>query len=389
MKVRSYTIQQLKKGPKARCRDWRFWAVTDAGRRSLRWHGTWTDAQDAIKAWVSELEQEVPDSEQFAPYAASWALWRRESGDFAPNTLANDRRNVAALCRSPIAEMKLGDIAPDDCRNALLWLKRHPAKGDGELSGATLAKFHNYMHAIFQQAVDDGRIPRNPLASVKQPKVDTPEKEALSPIELQLLLNRIDELPLDGRTMALYLMACLGLRRAEACALLDSDVRDGLAYVHQAVKEKDGTVGAPKSAAGVRILPLSERLQKKVDRWRDVRRALGFADSPYLCCNTRGGLLRPQLLHRWWAGDSTHDAVRDAIGCPGMTLHQLRHSNLSMMARYMSPFDLQRYAGWSSIAPARIYIHDDLDSVRAAVSCAWDAIECTKYAPENEKGQSA
>jgi len=189
--------------------------------------------------------------------------------------------------------------------------------------------------------------------------------------------------------MALYLMACLGLRRAEACALRDADVHDGFAYVHQAVKEKDGTVGAPKSAAGVRTLPLSERLQSRIERWREVRRALGFGDAEYLCCNTQGGLLRPQLLHRWWAGDSTHEAVRDAIGCHGMTLHQLRHSNLSMMARYMSPFDLQRYAGWSSIAPARIYIHDDLDSVRSAVLCAWDAIECTKSAPGNGKGQSA
>ena len=389
MKVRSYTIQQLKPGPKSRCRDWRFWASTDCGRRSHRFHGTWTEAQDAIKGWVAELERQMPDSGKFAPYAASWALWREESGDYAPNTIANDKRNVAALCRSPIADMELGKIAPDDCRGALLWLKKHPANGDGELSGATLAKMHNYLHAILRQACDDGRIPRNPMDSVKQPKVDTKEKDALSPEELQLFLNRVDELPVDGRSMALYLMACLGLRRAEACALLDSDVHDGIAHVHQAVKEKDGTVGSPKSAAGVRSLPIPLRLQNRIDLWRECRYALGFADSPYLCCNTRGGLLRPQLLHRWWAGDSTHDAVRDSIGCEGMTLHQLRHSNLSMMARHMSPFDLQRYAGWSSIAPARIYIHDDLDSVKSAVASAWGALGCTKSAPAKGKGQTA
>jgi integrase len=57
-----------------------------------------------------------------------------------------------------------------------------------------------------------------------------------------------------------------------------------------------------------------------------------------------------------------------------MTLHQLRHSNLSMMARHMSPFDLQRYAGWSSIEPAKVYIHDDLEAVTKAVSKAWTAM---------------
>jgi integrase len=65
-----------------------------------------------------------------------------------------------------------------------------------------------------------------------------------------------------------------------------------------------------------------------------------------------------------------------------MTLHQLRHSNLSMMARYMSPFDLQRYAGWSSIEPARIYIHDDLDAVSRAASAAWQSVEVKSNAPE-------
>lgn len=81
--------------------------------------------------------------------------------------------------------------------------------------------------------------------------------------------------------------------------------------------------------------------------------------------------MKPQLLQRWWSGDSKHIGVRDSLGCPDMTLHQLRHSNLSMMARHLSPFDLQRYAGWSSIEPARVYIHEDMDSIGRGVSDAW------------------
>ena len=66
--------------------------------------------------------------------------------------------------------------------------------------------------------------------------------------------------------------------------------------------------------------------------------------------------------------------MRVEMGYPELTMHQLRHSNLSMMARHMSPFDLQAYAGWSSIAPAQVYVHRDLDAVRHAVSSAWDAL---------------
>lgn len=374
MKVKSHTIQQLKPGPKSRCRDWRFWASTDCGRKSHRFHGTWTDAQNAIKGWVAELEQQVPDSESFASYAASWALWRASMGRYSPNTIKEDKRKVAALCRTELSGMRIAGITPDDCRSALLWLRSNPTKG-GAYTNTTMGKFHQTLDAIMQQAEDDGLVARNPMARIKPPKPDTRERDALSPEELQLFLNRVDGLPLDGRSMALYLMACLGLRRAEACALLDSDVHGGIAYVHQSVKERDGSVGAPKSEAGIRSLPIPARLQERIGLWRECRRALGLESAPTLACNTLGGIILPQNLWRWWKG------IAPSLGCEGMTLHDLRHSNLSMVARHMSAFDLQRYAGWSSIAPARIYIHDDMESVARAVESAWSAFGCTESAP--------
>lgn len=392
MKVTGSTIQQLEKDkPRSRCRKWRLWATTDEGRRSRRFTGTYTQASDALSALVAELEGQVPNPETFGAYAASWALWRAKSGDLAPGTVENDRRNVAALRRSPLDGVRMDEITPEACRDALLWIKGHPARGDGELSNTTMNKVHVCLNAILQQAEDDGKVSANPMRRVRAPRPDTAERDALAPDELSALLDRVDALPLDGRVMAVYLMACLGLRRGEACALLDSDVRGGMCEVHLAVKERDGRAGEPKSKAGVRTLPVPPRLQRKVDEWRAARRDAGLADAPTLCCNTRGGVLRPQLLQRWWTGDSAHNGVAGPLGCGGMTLHQLRHSNLSMVARYMSPFDLQRYAGWSSIEPARVYIHDDLESVKRAVSAAWECIDGASDAPKThqdmKKGQ--
>lgn len=390
MKVTGSSIQQLELDkPKSRCRKWRLWATTDFGRKSRRFSGTYTQACEAIEAFVAELCDTIPNSETFGSYAASWALWREKSGDFSAGTIANDKRNINAIARSALWDERMDNITPASCRDALLWIKQNPVRKDGELSGTTMNKLHVTLNAVMSQAIDDGLLSKNPMAKVKPPKVDTREKDALSPEELALLLNRLDGLHVDGRVMAVYFMACLGLRRGEACALLDSDVDNGLCRVHLAVKERSGETGEPKSDAGVRILPVPPRLAVKVDEWRGLRDAIGWRDAPTLCCNTHGGLLRPQNLQRWWTGDSTHKGVREEIGCNGMTLHQLRHSNLSMMARHMSPFDLQRYAGWSSIEPAKVYIHDDLDSVTRAVTDAWTCIGRTKNAPANEKGQSA
>ena len=52
---------------------------------------------------------------------------------------------------------------------------------------------------------------------------------------------------------------------------------------------------------------------------------------------------------------------------PKISLHELRHTNLTLMARFMSPFDLQNYAGWSDLAPAKIYIHKDQETLRKAI----------------------
>ena len=368
------SIQALEKKPKAKCRRWRLIVSTDCGKKTRVVHGTWTDACIALEAFKTELRGIVPNSDTFASYAASWRLWREASGDFAPGTLENDRREVSQISRSHIAAMRMDEITPEDCRNALVWLKKNPAKKDGELSNTTMNSIFVCMKSIFAQAVDDGRLASNPMAKMRAPKCDTRERDAMSPVEIAAFLDALDTLPLDGRVVAMYLMACLGLRRSESCALYDEDVYDGFAHVHLAVKERDGSIGEPKSKAGVRVIPVPPRLYVKICEWRDVRREIGFEDAPTLACNTDGGVLRPQLLQRWWTGDAKHRGMRDLLGYPRLTMHQLRHSNLTMMARHMSPFDLQRYAGWSSIEPARVYIHADMDAVTRAVDAAWSEL---------------
>ena len=183
-----------------------------------------------------------------------------------------------------------------------------------------------------------------------------------------------DAEPVNQWTMPLYLILLLGVRRGEAVALLDTDVDMepdgfggyvGTVHVHRAFKESSRKVEEPKTPAGVRRLPMPAHLCDKVAEWRETRAALGYAHAEYLCCNSRGLLMHAQNLNRWWR------LHRNAYGCADMGLHQLRHSNLSMMARRMSPFDLKDWAGWSSIAPAKIYVHRDMDAMRAAVNDVW------------------
>jgi integrase len=320
---------------------------------------------------VDGLSEHVENAATFGSAAQARARWRSESGMYAPGTIANDARDLAAFRRTELWGMRMDEVTPDDCRDALLWLKDNPVGGEGRLTNTTVNKFHIHMNAVFRQAVEDGALSRNPMASIPAPRPDTPEKKALDRDGTLEFLSRLDAMPLDGRTMALWVITLGGLRRGEACALLDSDVEGGTIHVRRAVKERDGSVAETKTRAGTRDVPMCALLSAKVDEWRDVRRTLDLDGAPTLCCNTRGGLLRPQNLHRWWVGDAKHNGVRESLGLDGWTLHELRHSNLTLMARHMSPFDLQRYAGWSSLAPAKVYIHDDMEAMRAGVADAW------------------
>lgn len=369
MKVRGKgSIQQLEPDkPKSRCRKWRLWVQTDAGRKSRRFTGTYTMAQEALDVMVSELSVRVQNGQAFKAYADAWVRYISKSGDYEANTLANYERVVRSINRSPLGARRLDSITVETCRDDLLWIKLNPQSGSvSELSGTSMHKVYTVLGSILKQAVDDGRMVANPLDKLKPPKKDTPEKEALQWDRLMGVLDMIDEMPLNAFAMALYLIVCLGLRRAEACALMDADVTEDRVLVRYAVKEADGTVGEPKSKAGIRTLPMMPRLWRKVCEWRQVKASKGLADAPTLANDVRGGVIRPQNLYKWW------QKVSPGLGCDGVSLHQLRHSNLTRMARHMSLFDLMRYAGWSSPEPAQVYVHDDYSALVSGVESAWD-----------------
>ena len=351
------SIEQMEKGkPRSRCRRWRLWAYTDRGRRSRVVRGTYSQARDALDGFLGELESKTGSADTFRAYAERWRRWRESSGTVQRSTTYNDRYHVAFL-DAYIGDAVIDNLDPPACRDALARML------DGH-SGTYVNKVYCTWKMVMRSAVADGVIASDPLDRVKPPKVDTSEREWLAPDDLDGFVAKVRAMPVDGRTMALRYIAGLGLRRGEAVALRESDLSlsdgSGVLSVGRAYKEKDGSVGEPKTGAGRRLLPMPSWLVDDTIAWLELKRALGFPPT-WLCCNTEGGLLRTQNLYKWW---TVH---RAALGADGLTLHQLRHSNLSMMARHANVFDLQSYAGWTSIEPAKVYIHSDLDSLASAV----------------------
>lgn len=367
MEIKGSTIEQLDKSkPRSRCRKWRLWVTTDQGRKSRRFSGTYTEASEALDAFTAELAEKIPDSQTFESYARAWQRYREKSGDFAPYTIVRDKRGVNAICRSPMGGRRMDSITSETCRNDLLWIKGHPTrKSITELSGTSMVCIYAVMNLILVQAVADKRIAENPLDAVVPPKGDTDEREALPWSKLMEILDKLDSEEPTCFTVALYAIICHALRRGEACALADDDVTDEYLQVRSAVKTQDGAIGNPKSRKGKRTHPAVPRMVAMAERWRAVRDSETIDHNGLFVCGPRGGILKPSSLYEWW------ERVRSNYGCDGVTLHQLRHSTLTHMARHMSPFDLMYYAGWSSLAPALTYVHNDFSALDSGVKSAW------------------
>ena len=364
MKISNGTIQQMDKSkPRSKCKQWRLQLSIDGKRKQKRFSGSYTDAKAALAHWRESIAENALDGLTLASYAQRWYDVRAATGDYSNTTLANDRNAIDYICRSPIGNMDLSTITLDDCETAMLWIRDNPKAKSGKLSGSTMIQIHAHLRSIFKHAELSGLIATNPTMHLKAPKSDTREKTALTPLEIELLLNRLDAEPISGYIMSLYLMLTLGLRRGESLALSFADIHDSIAHVHTSLDPIAKTIGDTKTSAGVRSLPMPQRLTRKLAEWTNYRDSWGIADAQTIACDFDGSIITAHKIEHWWFNN------RERLGCENITLHQLRHSNLSMMARVVpSAFDLQRWAGWSSINPARVYIHADIDALTAAVS---------------------
>ena len=112
--------------------------------------------------------------------------------------------------------------------------------------------------SMFHAAHADRIIPFDPAASIKPPKGPDGSHRALDPWEMKL----IAETPHRMRLFALVMMYA-GLRKGEAAALTTADI-DSVIHVRRAVvyNGESPVISTPKSAAGVRTVPVVPPLQK-------------------------------------------------------------------------------------------------------------------------------
>ena len=233
-------------------------------------------------------------------------------GTIKPKTFASYESLLSSRVLPTFGRRKLASVKPSDVQ---VWVNKMQREG---LSRSRIRQAHVLLKQIFDAAIYDSMIGRNPCQGVKLPKLQHTEASFLEPSVVDGVAEELPE-PYD---LLVRVLGVVGLRFGEAVALRRRhvDLLRRRLRVEESLAEVDGrfVFGSTKSHAerGVPLPPLladalSLHLDERVPADKDA----------LLFTGPKGGPLRYRYLYmRLWR------PTLKTLGLPPVGLHVLRHS---------------------------------------------------------------
>ncbi len=379
-------IQLEKDKPKGKCRKWQLRVSTGKDPRTGKYvtkvrtvNGTLSEAKAALREFIEELEDnrvQGRTSYTFRDYCTRYLDERRAKKEVAETTLARQECQFNAVCYH-IGAIKLEDITPAMLNQMYVSMMKGDTISGRKNGGSYVNQVHDNITLVFQRAIKEGILVANPCDSADPPKMDTKPKKAIHPDKVRELVAELD--PTNPHECAYLLAVTLGLRRGEICGLswCDIDFERNIVDVSHSY-DNLGNLKGTKTKAGTRLLPLSPVTKDALLKMKEAQAAqfaktnsfrkpeegyLEQTDEGPVIAGHYGERVLPSTMSRWWTID------RDAYDLEGFTLHELRHTYLTMLAMGgVHPKVMQELAGhYSSQITMDIYTHVNMDAKREAV----------------------
>lgn len=237
-----------------------------------------------------------------------------------------------------------------------------------KVTANTIHHYHANIHKALNYAVKTERLKYNPSDKVELPKKQKHIANFYTVSELKTLLKFSKGSPIEP---VVLLAAWFGLRRGEIIGLrwIDIDFNNKTLYINGTIKDK-GESGSKiknmyyelsaKTSSSIRSFPMPDsavkyltELKMKQEKFKKDNRAYNHKWDDFVCVKSDGNLLSLEYVSR------AFPKLCESAGLKRLKLHELRHSNISMLLENgASMKELQEWAGHSSYSTtANIYSH--------------------------------
>lgn len=333
----SYKIQKREDGR---------WAtqVMVNGQKVYLYGQTKSEVQSKLKAKLTEIEQ--AKAAQLTNYMQADKLtleqWSRiclvtYSKTSVRGSTYSGYVSITDHHLSPLGERKLSEVT-----NAMiqehLQKKARSAKNPQGLGEKSLLNIKAFLNLVFNQAVKNGYVMRNPVTGVKIPKAGTKETIALSLEEQKRLLQVAREYPrpiMFAAVFALY----TGCRKGEVMGLQwkDVDFNEGVIHIskqltrHYNLDEDEATktvfdVSDPKTKFSVRDIYMFPSFAKefkeykeKMIQWKQENKFI-HSEEDYVFVGVKNRPIEPRVFYRYY------QEVMEMAGLENANFHTLRHT---------------------------------------------------------------
>lgn len=289
-------------------------------------------------------------------YAREWVKTYHGTGS------ANDR-DYASIVENHIIPA-LGDLYMKDVTEGRLQLYMN----EQDVSASRLHKIKITLCQMFHKARKNHVINDDPAEDLKAPPIKGGSRRSITDLERGLLLA---VLPNHRGNIYCKLMLYCGLRPGEVNALQwkHVDLESGIIHVRQALKHNSTVIGPPKSAAGIRDIPIPEILLSELSGGPDD----GFVAS------WDGGLITRAAQSRMWhsvkremdilgGAEVYRNRIVRSVLADDLDLYCLRHTYCTDLQKAGVPINVAReLMGHSSIeVTAQIYTHTSTAETKKA-----------------------
>ena len=299
----------------------------------------------------------------FADYAAEWVpTYKTECSARTFNACVYNVNKAI----DHIGDMRMPDITKTDIQKMFNSLSGQ--------SASAIRKFCGLMNSIFETAVQDGVIMRNPCFGTSRPSGKEGTHRAITDEERRLIHESVGK---HDMAIGAMLMLYAGLRRGELLALhaRDIDTDNQRINISEAVsfRANQPIVGAPKTKAGIRSVPIFSPLAEPVrsvsgyvlQRQSGEVMSLSAFDRKWESYITYLETQMNGCHKRWWGKTREHKKILSEGGklppwkeCT-IRPHDLRHSFATML--YDADVDLKTAIRWMGHKDEkmimRIYAH--------------------------------